>query len=186
VVTIIHHADWPAMELTYRLTRDDHQQCCKLAQHRVLSPLAGLAMRMLPMVWLGLVLLLLAVLGVLDQRTAAVASLGYVGGVGGVRLCGRFWQHHYWVRWLPDGSSSLSELRLTMDGEGIVCSDAAKSTRYSWHAFSDVTERAGFILLWFDRGGECLAIPARVLANDDARRDFVTLVRDRIALAAAT
>ena len=172
------------MELTYRLTRDDHMQCCKLAQQRVFSQLVGLAVRVLPMVWLGLVLLALAVLGVLDERTAAVASLGYLGGVGSVRLCGWFWQRQYWARWLPDGSSSLSELRLTMDGEGIVCSDAARSTRYSWRAFSDVTERAGFILLWFDRGGECMPVPARVLANDDARRDFVTFVRERIALAA--
>jgi len=170
------------MELTYRLTREDHRQCCRLAQQRVLSPLAGGAMRLMPMVWLGLVLLLLA----LDERTAAVGSLGYVGGVASVRLCGWLWQSHYWTRWLPDGSSSLSELPLTMDDDGIVvCSDAAKSTRYSWLAFSDVTERAGFILLWFDRGGECVPVPARVLANDDARRDFVTLVRVRIAQAAA-
>jgi hypothetical protein len=173
------------MELTYRLTREDHQQCCKLAQQRVLSPLTSVAVRLLPMTLLGVVLLLLAVLHALDERTAAVASLGYVGGVASVRLCGRFWQSHYWTRWLPDGSRSLSELRLTMDGEGIVCSDAARSTRYLWRAFSDVTERAGFILLWFDRGGECMPVPARVLANDDARRDFVTFVRERIMQAAA-
>jgi hypothetical protein len=173
------------MELTYRLTREDHRQCCRLAQQRVLSPLAGGAMRLMPMVWLGLVLLLLAVLHAVDERTAAVASLGYVGGVGSVRLCGWFWQSHYWTRWLPDGSSSLSELRLTMDEDGIVCSNAAKSTQYSWLAFSDVTERAGFILLWFDRGGECVPVPARALASDAARRDFVALVRKRIAQAVA-
>ena len=38
-----------------------------------------------------------------------------------------------------------------------------------------------FILLWFDRGGECVPVPARVLANDDARRESVTFIRERIA-----
>jgi hypothetical protein len=172
------------MELTYRLTRDDHQQCCKLAQQRVLSPLTSAAVRLLPTTLLGPVLLLLAVLHALDKRTAAVASLGYVGGVASVRLCGRFWQRQYWAKWLPDGSRALSELRMTMDGDGLIYADAARTTRYAWRAFSDISKRAGYILLWFDSGGECVIVPARVLPNDDARRDFVAFARERIAQAA--
>jgi len=35
------------------------------------------------------------------------------------------------------------------------------------------------------RGGECVPVPARVLANDDALREFVTFVREGIAQTAA-
>jgi len=34
-------------------------------------------------------------------------------------------------------------------------------------------------------GGECVPVPARALASDAARRDFVALARERIAQAAA-
>jgi hypothetical protein len=180
------------MELIYRLTRDDHMRCCALAQERIFPPgPLGLgwrdAARLLPLAGLAVVLLALAALsrGVLDERTAAVASLGYLAALASVRLWGRFWQRQYWARWLPDGSRALSELHLTMDGDGVVCSDADGTTRYAWRAFCDVSERAGFILLWFDRGGECIVVPGRVLASDDARRDFVAFVRERIAQAAA-
>jgi len=90
----------------------------------------------------------------------------------------------YFANLLTDDTSLLSESRVTLDGDGVVCFEANKTTRYSWRAFSDVTEQAGLIVLWRDRG-QGLAVPARVLANDDARRDFVTLVRERIAQAAA-
>ena len=83
VVANVHYADWPAMELTYRLTRDDHLQCCKLIRERV-APLApGLRGRKrttaLVIVWLALVLLILAVLasGVIDEHTFWVASIAY-------------------------------------------------------------------------------------------------------------
>jgi hypothetical protein len=93
-------------------------------------------------------------------------------------------RRRYFANLLTDDSSLLSESRVTLDGDGVVCFEASKTTRYSWRAFSDVTEQAGLILLWCDRG-QGLAIPARVSANDDARRYFVTLVRERIAQASA-
>jgi hypothetical protein len=181
------------MEMTYRLTREDILQFCKLIRERV-APLArGLQGRKraaaLFTVWLALVLLTLAVLesGVIDEHTfwiAWVASIAYAGGFGSMYLCAKFSQRRYFANLLTDGSSFLSESRVTLDGDGVVCFDANKTTRYSWRAFSDVTERAGLIVLWRDRG-QGLVVPARVLANDDARRDFVTLVRERIAQAAA-
>jgi hypothetical protein len=45
-------------------------------------------------------------------------------------------------------------------------------------------EQAGLIVLWRGRGNGMI-VPVRVLASDNARRDFVTLVRERIAQAAA-
>ena len=63
-----------------------------------------------------------------------------------------------------------TESSTALDGDGVACFDVAKTTRYSWHAFSDVSEQAGLIVLWRDRG-QGLVVPARVLANDDARRD---------------
>jgi hypothetical protein len=40
------------------------------------------------------------------------------------------------------------------------------------------------LIVWWRDRGQGLIVPARVLANDDARRDFVTLTRERIAQAA--
>jgi hypothetical protein len=180
------------MELTYRLTRDDHLQCCKLIWKRV-APLAiGLQgwkrAAALFTVWLAVVLLTYAVLanGVIDEHTfwvAAVAGIAYYAGLCSMYLCGKLSQRRYFANLLTDDSSFLSESRVTLDGDGVVCFSATTTTRYSWYAFRDVTEQAGLIVLWRDRG-QGLIVPARVLANDDARRDFVTLVRERIAQAA--
>jgi hypothetical protein len=67
------------MELTYRLTRDDHVQCCKLIRQRVASLAIDLPGRKraaaLVAAWLTLVLLVLAVLdsGVIGERAAQAA-----------------------------------------------------------------------------------------------------------------
>lgn len=74
----------------------------------------------------------------------------------------------------------MRDTRLTVDDDGIVGSDSVSTSRYSWRAFSDVTEQAGLILLWMDRGA-CVIVPTRALADHAARRDFVTLARERIA-----
>ena len=178
------------MELTYRLTRDDILQLAKLMRERVAPSATGLQGRKrvaaLFMVCLAVVLLTLAVLasGVIDEHAAVVAGIAYFGGLCYMYLWALFLQRRYLANLLTDDSSFLSESRVTLDGDGVVCFDATKTTRYSWRAFSDVTEQAGLIVLWRDRG-QGLIVPARVLANDDARRDFVTLVRERIAQAAA-
>ena len=69
---------------------------------------------------------------------------------------------------------------MTLDSDGVVCFDAAKTTRYAWRAFSDVTEQAGLIVLWRDRG-QGLVVPARALADEAARRAFVMLICERLA-----
>jgi hypothetical protein len=87
----------------------------------------------------------------------------------------------------PKGGWLLSEQRLTVDGDGVTSEAVGKgctsTTRYSWRAFSDLSEQAGLIRLWLD--AESLIVPARALADETARRDLVTLIRERIAQAAA-
>lgn len=133
-----------------------------------------------------MVLLTLAVLagGVIDEHTFLVAGIAYFGGFFSMYLLAKFLQRRYLANLLTNDSSFLSESHVTLDGDGVVCFDATRTFRYSWRAFSDVTEQAGLIVLWCDRG-QGLIVPARALANDDARRDFVTLVRERIAQTAA-
>ena len=179
------------MELTYRLTRDDHMRCCKLIRERAGSQATGpqgwKRIAALVAAWLALVLLILAVLasGVIDEHVAVVAGIAYVAGVCSVCLYSWFLQRRYFANLLTDDSSFLSESHVTLDGDGVTDanSDATRTVRYSWRAFSDVTEQAGLIVLWRGRGNGMI-VPARVLASDDARRDFVTLVRERIAQAA--
>jgi hypothetical protein len=178
------------MELTYRLTRDDHWQCLKLARTRVASRSKG------PLGWkratilfsLASVLLTLIALAyfvrsnVIDERAFGVACLAYLWGLSSMQLCWWFWRGQYYTNWLPDDSPALGELHLSADGEGIECSDQTKMTKYSWRAFSDVSEHNDFILLWFDRG-QCLAIPDRALANQETRRKLISLARQHITSA---
>ena len=107
----------------------------------------------------------------------------YVWGLASVEIV-RWIARRRLATWQPD-DSTFRDTRLTVDGDGVVGSDSVSTSRYSWPAFSDVTEQAGLILLWMDRGAKCLIVPARALAHDAARRDFVTFVRERIAQAAA-
>src|SRR5260370_20658464 len=118
--------------------------------------------------------------GVIDEHTVAVAGIAYFLGLCSMYLWALFLQRRYLANLLTDDSSFLSESRVTLDGDGVVCFDATKTTRYSWRAFSDVTEQAGLIVLWRDRG-QGLIVPARVLANDDAPRGVVTLLCARVA-----
>ena len=59
-------------------------------------------------------------------------------------------------------------------------SDRTKATRYSWRAFTDVSENADYIHhLWSDLS-QCVLVPARILANKEARCAFVNQLRERI------
>jgi hypothetical protein len=118
--------------------------------------------------------------GVIDNRAVVAAWLAYVWGVWSMQLCGWFWRRQYWANSLPDDSSMLGELRLKADGDGVECSDQSKSTKYSWRAFSDISEHADGIVLWFDRA-QGVVVPARALAGEETRRDFVNLAREHMA-----
>ena len=82
----------------------------------------------------------------------------------------------------------LSERRLTADDDGItseVTGDSGIMTgQYSWRVVRDVTEQTSLTVLWLS-GAEAVVVPARAWADEAARRDFVTLVREQIAQAAA-
>jgi hypothetical protein len=175
------------MELTYRLTRDDHSQCVKLARARVASRSKGplgwkLATILFALASALLTLIVLAYLvrnNIVPERTFVFAWLAYLWGLCSMQLCWWFWRGQYWTNWLPDDSPSLSELRLRADGDGIECSGQKSVTKYSWRAFSDISEHDDFILLWVDRG-QCIIVPDRALANQETRQNFVSLARQHI------
>jgi len=178
------------MELSYRLTRQDHQQFCRLALKRTASHSKGVlgwkaAPIVLPLASMALTLLVLDYFfrkQLIDDRAFAVAALAYLWGLISMRLCGWFWRRQFWTNWLPDDSASLSEVRLKLDGDGVEASDQTKMTKYSWRAFSDVSEHDNFIILWFDRA-QGILISASALANNDVRRQLVSLAREHAARA---
>jgi hypothetical protein len=79
----------------------------------------------------------------------------------------------------------LGEWCLKSDGNGLQASDPdqTKTEIYSWRAFTDITEHADYIVLWFDHS-QGIVVPARALTSDEARREFVTFAREHIAQAA--
>lgn len=179
------------MELTYRLTLDDWRKFNKLARARVISQasawkqVAGalpVSLILLPPV---AALVLLTKSGV-DRRAAGAVGVAYVWGIANWVIANWLAARQLRAIW-PEGGWLLSERRLTVDGEGVTSEAIRKgctsTTRYSWRAFSHLSEQAGLILLWGD-DAESLFVPARALA-DEAARDFVTLARERIAQAAA-
>jgi hypothetical protein len=175
------------MELTYCLTREDHQQFYKFAQQRVASHAKG------PLGWKGATILffvastLLSLLvldyffrnHVIDERAFGAACLAYGWALISVVLCGWFWRRQFWINWLPDDSVSLSEMRLKLDSDGIEGSDQTKVTKYSWRAFSDISEHGRSVVMWIDRG-QGILVPASALADEETRRNFVSLARAHI------
>jgi hypothetical protein len=196
------------MELTYNLTRDDLSQFIKLSRSRVvsrakrrLSPRG--AMLLFEMAAFSLMVLALASLdriGVIDNiiKILALASLdksafidslikiaaglGCIWGVGTMMLGGWIARRLYGAGKL---TRPLGEWRLKSDGNGLQASDPGqtKTEIYSWRAFADITEHADYIVLWLDHS-QGVVVPARALASQEARREFVTFAREHIALAA--
>jgi hypothetical protein len=117
---------------------------------------------------------------VIDERAFVAACLAYVWGLFSMLLCGWFWQRQIWTNWLADDSIYLNEVRLKLASDGIECSDQTKLTKYSWRAFSDISEYDNFVVLWFDRT-QGILVPARTLANQETRQHFVSLVREHVA-----
>ena len=176
------------MELRYRLTRDEHQQFWKLAQERIAAHSTGpftvkAATTLFPLVTLLLTLFVLYCFlsyRVIDQIAFGAAALAYGWGLISMQLCGWFWRSRFWANALPDDSASLGDHRLKLGSDAIECSDQTKVTTYSWRAFSDISEHDNFVVLWFDRAAGLL-VPARALANEDMRQNFISLAREHIA-----
>jgi YcxB-like protein len=176
------------MELTYRLTREDHQLAAKLSVARVrrharqatswyLRPgvitVAAALIGILPLVYL-----LFA--GLLGPAGYFLAIFGYAWGTLCMGLCGRLVQRQYLDNWLPEDSLSLSEVHLKLVSDGIEVSDRFRTGKYLWQAFGEVSEEGDFVLLWFDRA-RGLPIPNRAFANADARQSFIATLRGHLA-----
>jgi len=179
--------------LTYRLTLDDwgkfnttwHERG-SYRRRRSGKQVAGALPVPLILLPTMAALVLLIESGLIDRRAAGAVGVAYVWGIASWVIANWLAARQLRAIW-PEGGWLLIERRLTVDGDGITSEAIRKgctsTTRYSWRAFSDVSEKAGLILLW-DDGAESLVVPARALA-DEAARDFVTLARERIAQAAA-
>ncbi len=177
------------MDFTYRLTKDDYRQFFRMVRAR------GAARARVRR-------LLLAVAGVLlvtgtEMLVSAWLSAGghgggwmFVGmGIGVVWgmlilwmvvLVGRRLLRH---RWPPDSDPMFAESRVKISGGGVEQSDPVATAKWSWRAFNDVSEHAAGVVLWLAGSNFGIFIPARVLANEEARRELVRLAREQIALA---
>jgi len=116
----------------------------------------------------------------IDDVGFFAALLTYVWGVLSMRLCGLYWQRLYWQNWLPDGSPSLGEVRLKLGSDGIEASDASKVGKYSWQAFSEISQSGNLVILWFDRG-QGILVPERAFANEEMRQTFIGAARGHVA-----
>jgi YcxB-like protein len=84
---------------------------------------------------------------------------------------------------LTDDTLAAGELRLRIDGDGLQISDSNHVEIYSWHAFTEISEYADYIVLWLNRI-RGVVVPARALAGEEARLEFVNFAREHIAPAA--
>jgi hypothetical protein len=167
------------MELIYRLTRDEYRQGAKLALARVSHDLTSAAYlpRLVSLTLFVVVLIGCVINGLIDERALAAAMIAYLWAVYAAAISARFAQRRYWTILLPDDSPLLGDLHLKIGSDGVETPEA----KYAWRAFSDISEYTGFIALWCGLSG--ILIPARAFTNEEARRDFVNRVRERIASA---
>lgn len=166
------------MEVAYRMSRDDYRRCQRLARSRkTFRDLTKIAY--LP--WLASTIFVLLVLafcvgrGSIDERAFMVALLAYMWGIYTVEIGGWILRRRYWDVLMADGSVWLDDVRLKVDGDGL----EGQTTKYSWRAFSDVSEHADFILLWFGPA-RYFPVPLRAFTSQKLRRDFVSLARERV------
>ncbi len=123
------------MELTFRLTREEHQRFVQLSVARIrqharqvtgwrskpfVLTLAAVLLGMLPLVYL-LFAELISPLGYF------VAVFAYMWGALCVCLGARLTQRLFMRYWLPDSSPSLSEVRLKLVGDGIEAADPIRT-----------------------------------------------------------
>jgi hypothetical protein len=158
------------------MTGDEHQRCQKLVWARISRDLRSAWY--LP--WLASTIFVLLVLaysagrGLIDERAFMIALLAYLWGNYTTEV--RLWlvRRKYWAIVMADGRLP-DEVRLKIDGDGL----ESQTTKYAWRAFSDISEHAEFILLWFSKA-RYFPVPVRAFTSQDARRDFVNLARERI------
>jgi YcxB-like protein len=75
--------------------------------------------------------------------------------------------------------------RLVVDDDGVAVSNERGSVSIRWPFFVDVQETGHLIALVMDRR-VCVFVPNRAFETDDARREFLTLARAKLAASAVT
>jgi YcxB-like protein len=180
------------MELTYRLTSDDHQRGTQLTVARVMQharQVSGWGARPVVVIsaagLLGLApLAYLLVAKLISPLGYFVALCAYMWGALSMWLCAWSTRRLFMSNWLPDDSPSLSEVRLKLDAGGVETSDRGRSSKYAWQVFNEVSESGDLVILWFDRA-QALLVPGRAFPNEEMRKTFVDTVRGYLTAASA-
>jgi len=175
------------MELTYRLTREDHRRFVRLARARVMEHAKSVSgwhsrpiVLTLAAVLLGMVpLIYLLFAQFISELGYFVALLAYTWGTICMMFCGWLAQRRLNKSWLSDNSSSLSELRLKLVGDGIESSTQMTTSKYAWQAFTDISQGGDLVILWLDRA-QAVLVPQRAFANEEMRRNFIDTVREHL------
>jgi hypothetical protein len=175
------------MELTYRLTRQDHRRFVRLACARVMEhakrvsgwhsrpivfTLAAVLLGMAPLIYLLFAKLI-------SEFGYFVAVLAYAWGAICTSFCG--WLTQRWLNknWLPDNSRSLSEVRLKLVGDGIESSAQMTTSKYAWQAFTDISQSGDLVILWLDRA-QAVIVPERAFTNEEMHQTFINTVRGHL------
>jgi hypothetical protein len=175
------------MELTYRLTRQDHRRfvglaCARVKEHAkrvtgwhsrpIVLTLAAVLLGMVPLSYLLFAKLI-------SEFAYFVAALAYTWGAICMLFCG--WLTQRWLNksWRSDNSRSLSEVRLKLVGDGIESSDQMTTSKYAWQAFTDISQSGDLVILWLDRA-QAVLVPQRAFANEEMRRTFIDTVRGHL------
>ena len=174
------------MELTYSLTREDHQRGVRLSVARVkqhVRHVSGWGLQPIVLTWtaalLGVAPLLLFA-EFASPFAYSVAIWAYMWGAIFVWLFGWSMRRLFMNNWLPDNSPSLSEVRLKLASDGVEASDQLRTSKYAWQAFSEVSQSGDLVILWFDRA-QALLVPDRAFSSEDMRQAFINTVRGHLA-----
>jgi hypothetical protein len=163
------------MEITFRLTREDHRRFWRLVGARVTERACGWCTS--PPVIFAASFATLVVLGIVHRFFGiGVAGPAYLSGVVSALFLVWVLQRRYLRCYFDDDSPQLAEGRLMLTSDGIEAARAAAATKYAWHGIKGLTETADLVVIWVDRALG-IVVPARAFASDEARRTFVDTVR---------
>jgi YcxB-like protein len=175
------------MELTYRLSREDHRRFARLACARVMGHAKRVsgwhsrpAVLTLAVVLLGMAFLIYLLFAKLISEFGYFLALcAYLWGALCMWLC--IWLTQRWLNknLLSDNSRSLNEVQLKLVGDGIESSDRVTASRFGWQAFTEVSESGDLVILWLDRA-QAVLVPQRAFASEDMRRTFIDTVRGHL------
>jgi hypothetical protein len=173
------------MEITYRLTREDHLRYARLVVARAHEHAGWRGSPVVVALAYGVALLAALHLahlafGPLDGGGWIVAGLAFMTGTLFTLLCTLYFQRLIQRNFLSDESPSLGEVRLKLDNDGIAATSAAMATKYSWQAIKELSEAGSLLIMWIDRG-QGIVVPKGAFASQEARQSFIGAVREQVA-----